>query len=134
MIVDLLRNDLGRIAQTGSVKVPELFAVEPYSTVFQMTSTVQAQLRPEIGFADLLRAVFPCGSITGIVIPAHTRPPVSTSMRIGTNKSTSNAASMLVAPATSRFPVPRVAANTVVVPRNNVKSDSTRSRVHCANR
>ncbi len=69
MIVDLLRNDLGRIAQIGSVKVPELFAVEPYSTVFQMTSTVQARLRPEIGFADLLRAVFPCGSITGA--PKH---------------------------------------------------------------
>lgn len=69
MIVDLLRNDLGRIAQIGSVKVPELFAIEPYTTVFQMTSTVQAQLRPEIGFADLLRAVFPCGSITGA--PKH---------------------------------------------------------------
>jgi len=69
MIVDLLRNDLGRIAQIGSVKVPELFSVEPYSTVFQMTSTVQAQLRPEIGFAELLRATFPCGSITGA--PKH---------------------------------------------------------------
>ena len=69
MIVDLLRNDLGRIAQTGSVKVPELFAIEPYSTVFQMTSTVQARLRPGIGFADVLRAAFPCGSITGA--PKH---------------------------------------------------------------
>jgi len=69
MIVDLLRNDLGRIAQTGSVTVPELFAIEPYSTVFQMTSTVQARLRPGIGFPDLLRAVFPCGSITGA--PKH---------------------------------------------------------------
>lgn len=69
MIVDLLRNDLGRIAQIGSVKVPELFAIEPYATVFQMTSTVQARLRPEVGFAELLRAVFPCGSITGA--PKH---------------------------------------------------------------
>ena len=69
MIVDLLRNDLGRIAQVGSVKVPELFAIEPYSTVFQMTSTVQARLRPELGFADVLRATFPCGSITGA--PKH---------------------------------------------------------------
>jgi para-aminobenzoate synthetase/4-amino-4-deoxychorismate lyase len=69
MIVDLLRNDLGRIAQIGSVKVPELFAIEPYATVFQMTSTVQARLRPEIGFPELLRAVFPCGSITGA--PKH---------------------------------------------------------------
>ncbi len=69
MIVDLLRNDLGRVAQIGSVKVPELFAIEPYSTVFQMTSTVQARLRPEIGMPELLRAVFPCGSITGA--PKH---------------------------------------------------------------
>ena len=69
MIVDLLRNDLGRVAQTGSVRVPELFAVEPYSTVFQMTSTVQARVRPEVDFPTLLRAVFPCGSITGA--PKH---------------------------------------------------------------
>jgi para-aminobenzoate synthetase/4-amino-4-deoxychorismate lyase len=69
MIVDLLRNDLGRIAQVGSVCVPELFAIEPYCTVFQMTSTVQARLKPEVGFADVLRAAFPCGSITGA--PKH---------------------------------------------------------------
>lgn len=69
MIVDLLRNDLGRLAQIGSVKVPQLFEVEPYSTLFQMTSTVQARLRPEAGFADVLRAAFPCGSITGA--PKH---------------------------------------------------------------
>lgn len=69
MIVDLLRNDLGRIAVTGSVKVPELFAIEPYATVFQMTSTVQATLRPEVDLPALLRAVFPCGSITGA--PKH---------------------------------------------------------------
>ena len=69
MIVDLLRNDLGRIAQTGSVKVPALFEIEPYATVFQMTSTVQARPRPEVTFGDVLRAVFPCGSITGA--PKH---------------------------------------------------------------
>jgi para-aminobenzoate synthetase/4-amino-4-deoxychorismate lyase len=69
MIVDLLRNDLGRVAQIGSVKVPDLFAIEPYSTVFQMTSTVQARVRPDVGFPELLRAVFPCGSITGA--PKH---------------------------------------------------------------
>jgi len=69
MIVDLLRNDLGRLAQTGSVRVPALFAIEPYSTVFQMTSTVQAQIRAEVGMPELLRAVFPCGSITGA--PKH---------------------------------------------------------------
>ena len=69
MIVDLLRNDLGRIAQMGSVQVPELFAIEPYSTVFQMTSSVQARLKPDLGFAEVLRATFPCGSITGA--PKH---------------------------------------------------------------
>ncbi|MDP9044003.1 MAG: aminodeoxychorismate synthase component I [Pseudomonadota bacterium] len=65
MIVDLLRNDLGRVAQVGSVHVPELFRVEAYATVHQMTSTVQARLRPAVGMPQLLRAVFPCGSITG---------------------------------------------------------------------
>jgi para-aminobenzoate synthetase / 4-amino-4-deoxychorismate lyase len=69
MIVDLLRNDIGRVAEVGSVKVPTLFAVEPYATVFQMTSTVQAKLRANVGMPELLRAVFPCGSITGA--PKH---------------------------------------------------------------
>lgn len=65
MIVDLLRNDLGRIAQTGSVQVEKLFAVERYPTVLQMTSTVAATLRPGTSLADLLTALFPCGSVTG---------------------------------------------------------------------
>jgi para-aminobenzoate synthetase/4-amino-4-deoxychorismate lyase len=69
MIVDLLRNDLGRISQIGSVKVPELFRIEPYATVFQMTSSIEARRRESVGFADLLRALFPCGSITGA--PKH---------------------------------------------------------------
>ena len=69
MIVDLLRNDLGRIAQLGSVQVPELFRVEPYATVFQMTSSVEARRRDEVGLAELLQALFPCGSITGA--PKH---------------------------------------------------------------
>ncbi len=69
MIVDLLRNDVSRVARTGSVRVPALFTVEPYASVWQMTSTVEAEARPEAGFADLLRALFPCGSITGA--PKH---------------------------------------------------------------
>ena len=65
MIVDLLRNDLGRIARFGSVHAESLFAVERYPTLWQMTSTVTAELRPEVGFVDIFRALFPCGSITG---------------------------------------------------------------------
>ncbi len=65
MIVDLLRNDLGRIARTGSVRVPGLFEVESHATVFQMTSTVEADATTGTGFPQVLRALFPCGSITG---------------------------------------------------------------------
>jgi para-aminobenzoate synthetase/4-amino-4-deoxychorismate lyase len=69
MIVDLLRNDLGRVATTGSVRVPALFALEPYRTVLQMTSTIEAELPRERRFAEVLRALYPCGSITGA--PKH---------------------------------------------------------------
>jgi para-aminobenzoate synthetase/4-amino-4-deoxychorismate lyase len=65
MIVDLLRNDLSRVARPGSVRVPELFAVETYPTVHQMTSTVTAELEEKLDAVDVLRAIFPCGSITG---------------------------------------------------------------------
>ena len=65
MIVDLLRNDLGRIAQTASVAVPELFTVETYPTLHTLTSTVTARLRADAGPAELIRAMFPCGSVTG---------------------------------------------------------------------
>ena len=65
MIVDLLRNDISRIAREGSVKVYQLFAVEHYATVLQMTSMVTGQLRPTQSLVDILRALFPCGSITG---------------------------------------------------------------------
>ena len=65
MIVDLIRNDLGRIAQTGSVAVKALFDVETYPTLHTMVSTVAAQARSEASVADILRALFPCGSVTG---------------------------------------------------------------------
>ena len=65
MIVDLLRNDLGKIAQTGKVCVPEPFKVSRFGNVWQMTSTIQAQALPNTSFADILRSAFPCGSITG---------------------------------------------------------------------
>ncbi len=65
MIVDLLRNDLGIIAETGSVTVDALFDVETYPTVHQMTSTVSARLRPGTGLTDIFSGLFPCGSVTG---------------------------------------------------------------------
>ena len=65
MIVDLLRNDLGRVARTGSVHVPRLCRAEALDTVWQMTSTVTARLREEIGLGEVFEALFPCGSVTG---------------------------------------------------------------------
>jgi para-aminobenzoate synthetase/4-amino-4-deoxychorismate lyase len=65
MIVDLLRNDLGRVAKIGSVEVTDLFTVETYRSVHQMTSGVRAELRADMGWQETLRALFPCGSVTG---------------------------------------------------------------------
>ncbi len=65
MIVDLLRNDIARVACPGSVHVPQLFAIESYPTVHQMTSTVKARLADGKNAADIIRALYPCGSITG---------------------------------------------------------------------
>jgi para-aminobenzoate synthetase/4-amino-4-deoxychorismate lyase len=65
MIVDLLRNDLGQIAEVGSVQVPSLFTPERYGTVWQLTSEVTARPRPGTGLVDVLRALFPSGSVTG---------------------------------------------------------------------
>ena len=65
MIVDLMRNDLSRVATAGSVGVEDLFAIESYPTVHQMVSTVRAELQPDKGAIDVIRAIFPCGSITG---------------------------------------------------------------------
>lgn len=65
MIVDLLRNDVSRIAMPGSVAVPDLFRVETYPTIHQMISVVEAQRRPKVTFAETIHALFPCGSITG---------------------------------------------------------------------
>ena len=65
MIVDLLRNDLGRLALPGTVTVPHLFAVARHGDVLQMTSTVEAEIKPGIQLRDVLNAAFPCGSVTG---------------------------------------------------------------------
>jgi len=65
MIVDLMRNDLSRVAEAGSVQVEHRFAIESYPTVHQMVSTVRAELAPDKRAIDMIRALFPCGSITG---------------------------------------------------------------------
>lgn len=65
MIVDLLRNDLGRVSLPGTVRVSKLFEIERYETLWQMTSTVESTLTSQVGLAELLTALFPCGSITG---------------------------------------------------------------------
>jgi len=65
MIVDLLRNDMSRISEAGSVHVPDLFEVQTYPTLHQMVSRIRAKLRPNTGLTEILQALFPCGSITG---------------------------------------------------------------------
>jgi para-aminobenzoate synthetase component I len=65
MIVDLVRNDIGRVAEYGSVEVPELAIIEKYATVWQMVSTIRGRLRADLDALDLIRACFPGGSMTG---------------------------------------------------------------------
>ncbi len=65
MIVDLLRNDLGRICEYGSVRAERLFAVQKYETLFQMTSEISGTLRPGVRYAEVFASLFPCGSVTG---------------------------------------------------------------------
>ncbi|MGK0288953.1 MAG: para-aminobenzoate synthetase/4-amino-4-deoxychorismate lyase [bacterium] len=65
MIVDLIRNDLGKVAELGSVKTSKMFEIEEYQTLHQMTSTVEAKLKKEVSYFDIFQAIFPCGSVTG---------------------------------------------------------------------
>lgn len=65
MILDLLRNDMGKISEFGSVRLRKLFAVEKYETLLQMTSEVESLLREDIFFSDIIKNIFPCGSVTG---------------------------------------------------------------------
>ncbi|HVB13599.1 MAG TPA: chorismate-binding protein [Candidatus Dormibacteraeota bacterium] len=65
MIVDLLRNDLGKLAEWGRVEVPELCTLQRFETLWQTTSTVTGRVRPNTGMVDVFRALFPCGSVTG---------------------------------------------------------------------
>nr|WP_318540407.1 aminodeoxychorismate synthase component I [Terribacillus saccharophilus] len=77
MIVDLLRNDISRVAEFGTVHVPALYTIEKYPTVYQMTSTVEAETAPGTTITDIMRALFPCGSITGA--------PKASTMKVITN-------------------------------------------------
>ncbi|KRA80411.1 aminodeoxychorismate synthase component I [Altererythrobacter sp. Root672] len=103
MIVDLLRNDLSRVAVAGTVKVEDLFTIETYPTLHTMVSTVRAQLRPGQDAMDMVRALFPCGSITGApkvramelidAVERDARGPYCGSMgRIGTDEAAFNVA------------------------------------------
>jgi para-aminobenzoate synthetase component 1 len=65
MIVDLLRNDVSRISEVGTLSVPKLFDIETYPTVHQMVSHVKARLLPEVSLTDIFASLFPCGSVTG---------------------------------------------------------------------
>ena len=65
MIVDLLRNDMNRLSEVGSEHVERLCQVEQYSTVWQMTSTIKSQVRPDVDLVEIFHSLFPCGSITG---------------------------------------------------------------------
>lgn len=65
MIVDLLRNDLGKICELGSVRVAKMFEVERYRTLLQMTSTIKGELRPGLNYWEIIKSLFPCGSVTG---------------------------------------------------------------------
>jgi para-aminobenzoate synthetase component 1 len=65
MIVDVMRNDLGKVCTPGSIEVPQLFTVEKYPTVFQMVSTVCGETPPDVDAVDVLTACFPSGSVTG---------------------------------------------------------------------
>jgi para-aminobenzoate synthetase/4-amino-4-deoxychorismate lyase len=112
MIVDLLRNDLARIAAVGSVEVPSLLALERFPTVWQLTSEVTARLRPSCGLVDVFRALFPCGSVTGAPKAASMR--VIRSLESGPRGVYCGAVGMVAPGRRARF---NVAIRTAVVDR-----------------
>ncbi|MFL9914396.1 aminodeoxychorismate synthase component I [Paraburkholderia fungorum] len=128
MIVDLLRNDLSRVAQTGSVNVPALFSVEPYASVWQMTSTVHSTLRTGKSFAEIMRALFPCGSITGA--PKHRTMQLIDELESTPRGLYTGAIGWLDAPAVAAEAATASSANTAVG-AVGVASSATASHATC---
>lgn len=117
MIVDLMRNDVARVARVGSVRVTSLCAVERFETVLQLTSEVTAAPRPGVGLLDVFRALFPCGSITGA--PKARTMELIRELEDGPRGVYCGAIGLLAppgAPVRARF---NVAIRTVVVDRGN---------------
>ena len=101
MIVDLLRNDLGRVAVNGSVCVPDLFKVTHFGQVLQMTSTISAQLRVDATLADVMTALYPCGSITGA--PKHRTMQIIRELELSPRGLYTGGIGWFEAPATGRL-------------------------------
>ncbi|MFW2830650.1 aminodeoxychorismate synthase component I [Sphingomonas sp. ID0503] len=117
MIVDLMRNDLSRVAEAGSVRVPDLFTVETYPTVHQMTSTVKAMLLPGLHAADILAAAFPCGSVTGA--PKKRAMEVIRAIETGPRGAYTGAIGHVAPDGSAAF---NVAIRTLVIPNNDDKA------------
>ncbi len=116
MIVDMLRNDLGRVAQVGSVHVPRLFEVERYPTVWQMTSTVAA--RTQASLVEIFKAIFPCASITGA--PKRRTMQIIASLETGPRRAYCGAIGSLSPGRRAQF---NVAIRTVIVDRQQAQAE-----------
>jgi len=115
MIVDMIRNDIGRIAQIGSVEVPELFSVEKYPTLFQMTSSVKARTKASV--AEIFSALFPCASITGA--PKVRTMEIIADLETSPRKIYCGSIGYIAPNRTARF---NVAIRTALVDKRNKKS------------
>lgn len=116
MIVDMIRNDIGRIAETGSVHVPELFTIEKYPTLFQMTSTVKA--KTEVSVTEIFSALFPCASITGA--PKVSTMNIIAELEASPRKIYCGSIGYIAVNRKARF---NVAIRTAVVDKKNAKAE-----------
>lgn len=116
MIVDMVRNDLGRIAETGTVTVPELFLIEKYPTLFQMTTTVQAKTKASI--TEIFDALFPCASITGA--PKVSTMKIISELETGPRRIYCGSIGYIMPDRRARF---NVAIRTALVDKKNGKAE-----------